>query len=134
MRGLMSNKPPVLEFKVCFPMNRWFGLGLGGNQMYNSELVFFMAPPNEAMQKVVATRTSKNGKPDFVPSETSDVYKLISKNIGSCGNDMMEMVVHRVIDTNGLKGSNISQSLTVGEDIPFITAGLETKDTSDDYS
>lgn len=45
--------------KVCFPVNRWFGFGFGGTEMYNSELVFFMAPPNKDLQKVVATRMIK---------------------------------------------------------------------------
>jgi hypothetical protein len=102
--------------------------------MSDSELVFFMAPPTDALQKVVATRSPYNGRPPFIPSDTSDVYQLISKSVDTCGTDKIEMVVHRVIDTTGLKGSNVSYSLEVGTDMPFITAGIETKDTTDDYS
>jgi hypothetical protein len=48
MRALLDVKPQVLEFKVCLPINRWFGVGIGGLKMTNTELIFFMAPTNVA--------------------------------------------------------------------------------------
>jgi len=35
-----------LEINVCFPLNRWFGIGFG-TKMADSEIVMFMAPPSE---------------------------------------------------------------------------------------
>jgi hypothetical protein len=56
LRALLEQEPKVLEMKLCFPRNRWFGVGFGGKEMFSSELVFFMAPNNKDMQRVVATR------------------------------------------------------------------------------
>jgi len=65
--------------------------------MYNSELVFFMAPPDKSLQKVVATRMSiqRNTKPDFIPSEQTEIYTTISKeeNTAGCGQGNIDWTV-----------------------------------------
>jgi glucan phosphoethanolaminetransferase (alkaline phosphatase superfamily) len=44
------------------------------------------------------------------------------------------MYVQRLLNTDGLIGNNISKSLSVGAEIPFILAGIETVDASANYS
>ena len=46
----------------------------------------------------------------------------------------MNMYVKRLLVTDELPGSNISKSLTVGESIDFIYAGITTIDTDPNYS
>jgi hypothetical protein len=57
LRANIYTTPPSLEINACFPVNTWYGLGLGGDNMYNSELVFLMAPVDETLRKVISTRT-----------------------------------------------------------------------------
>ena len=43
------------------------------------------------------------------------------------------MYVQRLLNTDGLVGNNISKSLSVGAEIPFILAGIEKVDASANY-
>ena len=124
--------------KVCFPLNRWFGFGIGGDKMYNSELIFFMAPPDQTLQKVVATRMTSqtNKRPEFIPSDQTEIYQTVSKveNSTECGQGNIDWTVHRLIDTTGKFGSNISYSLTVGTDISMLVALPAGINNMTDYS
>lgn len=65
-----------IEFKACFPEGTWFGIGLGGFLMTNTELVFFMAPTLKEEQRVISLRMrpgKKSGRPDNMPVD-SPVY------------------------------------------------------------
>ena len=80
--------------------------------MWDSELVFFMAPPDQTLQKVVATRMTgtKNTRPQYVPSEQTEIYKTISKqeNTAACGDGNIDWTVQRLLNTDGKNGANIS--------------------------
>jgi len=54
MRALITEKK--LEMQVCVPNGKWFGLGFGGSQMNNSELVFFFAGDTEDQKKVLSVK------------------------------------------------------------------------------
>jgi hypothetical protein len=57
MRAIINKDgSEFLEMKACFPENTWFGIGFGGYLMTNTELVFFMAPTNKSLTKVISTR------------------------------------------------------------------------------
>lgn len=75
MRANFDDSPPQLELVACFPVNTWLGFGLGEGHMYNSELVFFMAPVDTNLHRVVSTRTTtgRSGRPRPIPDD-SPIY------------------------------------------------------------
>ena len=42
----LDPKDQYLEINTCFPMNKWFGIGFGGNLMANSEIIMFISAPS----------------------------------------------------------------------------------------
>jgi hypothetical protein len=64
------------------------------------------------------------------------VYKTISKaeNTTSCGKNKIEWTVHRLLNTDGVAGSNISKSYDIQTGIPMLFAGLETVDTKENFN
>ncbi len=77
-----------IEFNVCFPEGTWFGLGLGGHKMTNTELVFFMAPTKKSLHRVVSTRMTgakKSTRPEGLDRDSP----LYTRQIGSCGNALV---------------------------------------------
>ena len=85
MRALLNQAVPELEMIACFPENTWFGIGLGTHKMKNAELVFFMAPTDPALHKIVSTKVSKATRPSKFPVDTP-FYK---RTISTCGSGMI---------------------------------------------
>lgn len=120
-RALLNAKPyPLIEFKTCFPNGTWFGLGVGGYLMTNSEMLFFMAPTTESNQKVLSLRVTKSDEPRSYPA-SSPIYNT---TISSCGNGMVQMQTLRPLDATG---NNLTQGseykITVGQKIQMNYAG-----------
>jgi hypothetical protein len=93
-----------IELKACFPNGTWFGFGLGGYLMTNTELVFLMAPRNTQHHRVVSTRMTgakKSTRPANIPSD-SPIYK---RTIESCGEGRILFSVSRPLDTTGYTDS-----------------------------
>jgi hypothetical protein len=56
LRAVLEGDPKThyLEINTCFPMNKWFGIGFG-TKMNDAEIVFFLAPVGNDVQKIVST-------------------------------------------------------------------------------
>lgn len=125
MRTDLKAPKPLIEFKTCFPVNTWMGVGLGAPNMHDAELVFFMAPVNESLRKVVNSKmtSAKSGRPDFIPTESA-LYKAA---IGTCGDGKIEITTSRPLNAEAEPGGNNTYVIPIGEDFDFLAAGLFTK-------
>ena len=117
MRAVLEGDPKThyLEINTCFPMNKWFGIGFG-TRMNDAEIVFFLAPIGDDIQKVVSTVTEKGAKHNIVdfPLASPEIYKNFAKTIDDpkCGGvGFINMYVQRLLKTDGLIGNEISKSL-----------------------
>lgn len=81
----MDQPVPEMEFIACFPENTWFGIGIGGHQMKTAELVFFMAPTDPTLHKIVSMRVTKAGRPANIPVDTPYYERIIS----TCGEGLI---------------------------------------------
>ncbi|TNV83375.1 hypothetical protein FGO68_gene16315 [Halteria grandinella] len=103
IRALLYAKPnPLIEFKACFPNGTWFGLGLGGYMMPDTELVFMMAPQNKTLQRTLSMRVSISDIPKTLP-DTSPLYNT---TISSCGANMVQFLVNRPLNASKSKLSD----------------------------
>jgi hypothetical protein len=121
MRALIDSSE--IEFKACFPNGTWLGFGLGGYKMTNTELVFFMAPTQKNLHRVVSTRMTgakKSTRPDNLEVD-SPIY---TTQVSSCGKDMVQFISRRPLDP---RGNSLAQGheeiLKIGEPIKMIVAG-----------
>lgn len=118
----INGTTPQVEFKTCFPVNSWMGVGLGSDRMNEAELIFFMAPVDETLRKVVNTKMTgpRPGRPEFIPTESA-LYKA---NIGTCGDGKISISTQRPLNSAGLDGGNGTYVIPIGETFDFLAAGL----------
>ena len=93
----LDPKDQYLEINTCFPMNKWIGIGFGGDTMFNTEIIMFISAPSPEFQNIVATRVTDKSKhrPGQMPIASPEIYKNFKKSINSqeCGPGMMNMYV-----------------------------------------
>ena len=114
-----------IAFTACFPENTWFGIGLGGSNPKSAELIFFMAPKDESLRKVISTRIREGAdRPDDFPIESP----LYQSNISSCGPNMIYFETRRPLvcaDPNQTICKGV-EPIYVERSIDMIVAGIYT--------
>ena len=84
MRAVLEGDPKThyLEINTCFPMNKWFGIGFG-TRMNDAEIVFFLAPVGEDVQKIVSTKPQAGQLHKIVdfPLAPPEIYKNFAKTV-----------------------------------------------------
>lgn len=107
--------------------------------MFDAELIFFMAPPDEAFQKIVSTRLrpgQPKRRPESFPDAPPAIYTAPSITKNFCGPNSIMLSTSRLINTDGKEGSQIAKSLAIGQEIEMIYAGVQKigVDETDDYN
>jgi hypothetical protein len=109
--------------EACFPENTWFGVGIGGLLMTNSELVFFMAPTGLSLRKVISTRV--NGTKSTRPQHFPDDSPIYERNISTCGEGgKILFQTRRPLNASHLEGGEGIEPLGIGVPFDFTVAGL----------
>ncbi len=68
-----------------------------------------------------------------MPTQPSPVFNIISRTQDACGTGTLEFLVQRLLNTNGVQGSDVSYNIVPGVNIDMIVAGVETMAMTSDY-